>query len=118
MKKSLVRTIIYIAVVGGLFAGALGCFAASRGVQKDFKSINGDIVAKQLEYDAAAETEKAEIQRQIDKLQSYADAKKATYQVLAGGSYLLSIGGLAGFGICLAISDKIKQKEEDAAGRD
>ena len=41
----------------------------------------------------------------------------AIYQPLAITSYVCSIGGLAAFGVCLAVSDRIKRKEEEAAGR-
>ena len=139
MKKGLKRTIIYGAIVGGVFAISLVCYGVSRGYKSTYtkndvakSGCETKIAQAQSKIDAEmakpeAERDQTVINRQNDIIAAQEaliptyvekmDAASAVYQPLAITSYISSIGGLAAFGVCLAVSDHLKAKEEEAAGR-
>lgn len=110
MKKGLKRTLIYSAIVGGFLVGAFVCYGLSRDYRSQYKEVSQEIakVDASSMTDAQKEEAKAPL---ITKRNGIDNAHKG----LAGTAYTLTIGALAAFGICLAVSDKIKAKEEAIA---
>ncbi|MBR0294515.1 MAG: hypothetical protein IJQ67_01230 [Bacilli bacterium] len=118
MKKSLIRTLIYGLVVGGLFVSSFVCFGVAKANRTTYKNANVEILKLQAQQKKEKDEEKkAEIQVQIDEYTTKKNNASSTYKGVATTAYILTISSLASFGVCLAISDKIKAKEEEEAGR-
>ena len=143
MKKGSKRTLIFASIVAAVFAISLSCYFISRNFSTEYKNndrqretLEQGIAAEVAEQNAIIDTEMAKPvderdQAKIDAAneelarlrlpqQPYItkmNQANTTYKAFAITSYVASIGGLAAFGICLGISDHIKKKEEDAAGR-
>ena len=110
MKKGLKRTLIYSAIVGGFLVGAFACYGISRGYRDQYKAVAQDIA----KIDASSKTDEQKAEEKAPLLEKQ-NSIDTTHKVLAGTAYTLTIGALAAFGICLAVSDKIKAKEEAIA---
>ena len=119
MKKSLVRTIIYSSIVGAILIGGFVCYGISRASASRFEDKRLEIVTAEAERAKTVDPVKiAEYDAIIEAGNKETDKISMSYRITSIASYALTIGGLVAFGVCLAISDKIKKKEEDAAGRD
>ena len=106
-KKDRIRLIIYAVIIGGIFIAAFVLFAIARGARTDYSAANVELIKAMNDGDAI------NIAKYTDQKQMYSDL----YSSVAFISYLLTILGLVAFGVCLAISDRIKAKEEEKAGR-
>lgn len=119
MKKSLVRTIIYSSVVGAILIGGFVCYGISRNTSSRFEEKRHEIVTAEVAKGTETDPVKiAEYDAIIAAGNKETDKLSLNYRITSILAYGLTIGGLVAFGVCLAISDKIKKKEEDAAGRD
>lgn len=111
MKKGLKRTLIYSAIVGGFLVGAFVCYGLSRDYRSQYKDVSQQIA----KIDASTSMTDAEKEAARAPMVEKRNGIDNTHKALAGTAYTLTIGSLAAFGICLAVSDKIKAKEEAIA---
>lgn len=133
MKKSLGRTLIFGGVVGALFILSFVSYGIARNIKSDYSKAYVDRMTQVKNKEDAEDAlndpnisdEKreeleavvAKSQAAIEKDTNIIDSSKKTYPVFSSSAYVLTIGSLASFGICLAISDKIKEKEEEEAAK-
>jgi hypothetical protein len=103
MKRKLGRMIAYGIAVGGLLAGSFVCYGIAN-YQRGIYAETGPKI-----YSAETEEEKAELQAKMDEANQI-------HMVVGTTAYVLSIASLAALGVCLHISDKLKEKEEKIPG--
>lgn len=121
MKKSLVRTLIFGGVVAALFGLSFVSYGIARDIKGDFSDTTVEKLTQEDNLKTAREDgddeEVARLEKLIQDLENKLKSYDTSYHVFSIGAYTLTIGSLAAFGICLAISDKIKVKEEEEAAK-
>lgn len=122
-KKSKLRLIAYIAIIGSLTLGGLVFFGVSQFEKAKYKSSSVILTGAESQLKMLeANTEKDALT--LDKIAWYSDIRDHfdivntqnanAYKGTAIPAYLLTTLALVSFGLCLKHADKVKEKEEDA----
>lgn len=107
MKKGTIRLIVSGAIIAGIFITSFVLFGASKGLKAQYDANKVEISSATLAGDDA----------EVARLEAINKGISSSYAGLSGSAYGLTIAGLAAFGISLAVNDKIREKEDEAAAR-